>query len=1149
MLNSVYSCLTMAFISQVVAQPNTKLPIPDHMRVRWVNINEISPARLSETNETADEQDAADNNQRHIAVSGSSKYCHGTAGDNRSNRASATPSSAPLHTESQKKVYFRNMRMTPSPNSSHSSCGWSRKAALSFFRGSSPETLEEHNSTSPSYGMRRASAGFRRQDRLHDLEQNIDGNGLLPDRLLAPSKRIGPPTDLVAQRRYSLSNPPDSPDDFNAAEEVEGVEVSPTVREIPIRQHEPSAETVNISLSPASSPGWDNDDSEDSPKRLLTISPVPLPASSLDVFKRREEGNEELLSGENQVTTQASSTESAMQQLEDNAEGHSLETPKTPIREDDCQGAFSPTTQSHEDDGLQNSPNVSEHQKPSPSIPSSPLNQSSQTQVKCSVSKSPKQGASLVSANTPEKPNSPGKDDTTFSKDLIMPSEGESLEGYLIQQLENSPSSSQRERTEFVRSWIFRGESNLAEKEAFLDMQTSTSGSSVVDDDGRILALDECSKDGESQKDETEKASPEEDKGDLISLIASPSPSSKLEMPWTSISVLKESKDAVSSRPHNKHLDCLGFSTVKVMPFTETIDGSAAIVFPENVIQGTFMIHVVATSDFNRVDSEGWREFIFPAFDAPARGTKGVIFFNFPEDRGSFEFDTKALPWASIQGGSLLAQFDLSEGITLPVHMLNTQTHTLKGGFAIDNTIKSTYRLSESINDCFTIEYTATCEFKVTRQNFWAERCCFHIILEEGPWGRFEYSLDEHEWHVRLDSDERFSVGDTEIKVTCLFTDIGEPFRISWAVDMKGLPAKGWVPKIRPICPDEHSPRPAWRQNSGMRYEGAVSATVLDVAGNEFNVEEILGDDEEIPDDPNETTDCNMENHMESQDAPQDEVYDELASGAIQCGKNTLEDGDRFDRRVRGVKPESDTSSEFIDHSGSPWLEPNFGMVTFLIPLLFIIAELLRKIIGYKICQIGRFLKRIVRRVGIRTWLKIGSLVYLGSLSMGASPIQRLDEIVHALAVVERQATVSMASPLRGRGGETVVRERPGLLTMQSSLENLCDALGGLESEVVPKGYFSASVPADEFWVNLKGHAIGKPDEPVGSTGPEDQKGKSGSFSESESEKRVSREADTVSDSIAKPVPLQPGQTSQVRMPSMRDKIDQFLGWRDPEGF
>lgn len=1093
------------------------------MLVRWVDIDEITPPGLTRKNDSAVGQYATDNNQRHTTVSGSSQYCHATAaGDNSSTRASTTAKAVPSQTIPPNKVFTRDMKTPPPPGSDHP-----RTAAILFLQELSRRTLENRNIKLPPDRLRRLFADPSGQDCPHFLDQFIDDNFMM-GRLLGPTARTGAPADLAPGRRSSFSNLRDHADDFNA-EEADGAESSPTVREIPLRQHEPSAETVDISLPPASSSGWDNDDCEDSPKRLLTISPEPLPESSLDIFKKRDEGNEKLPAGESQITAQTPSTESAAQPLEDIAEEQSLETPRTPINENACQSDFSPIIYSLRDDGFQNSPNVPEHQKSSPSIPSSPINPSPKTQVKCSVSKSAKQDAS---ADTFEKPNSPEEEDTdtTPRTDMNVPSEGDPHESYLIQQFGNSPSSSQDARTAFVRSWIFHGESNPKGQEAFSDPKAPTRESSVVSDD----ALDECSKSCESQKDETEKTARVEDNGDLISLRASPSPSSKLEMPWTST----ESKDAVLY--HYKEED---FSAPKVMPFTETIDGSTAIAFPVNVIQGTFIIHVVATSDFNCIYNGGWREFTFPGFEVQSRGHRGTLLFNFPLNCGAFEFNTDALPWASIDGGSLLAQFELSEGITLPVNMLHTPTHTLIGGFTIENTIKSRYSLFENIKDCFTIENTATCEFKVTRQNFWAERCCFHILLEGGPWGRFEYALDKHDWHVRLNTDECFFVGDTEIKITCPFKDIGKPFRITWAVDMKGLPAKGWVPKVRPISPDEHSPRPAWSQNLAMQYEGAVSTTAMDdVADNESDLEE-------IPDDQDETVDCSMENHVESQDAPEDEVCDDCDPETVQYSENILEDDDRFASRVHGRKSESDTSSEFIDHPGGPWLEPKFGMVTFFIPLLFIIAELLSKIIGHKIRQIGCFLKTSIRRVSIRTWLKIGSLVYLGSLSMGASPIQRLDEIVHALAVVERQATVTMTSPLRGREEETLVGGKPRLLIMESSIENFCNILGDLEPGVLKDG-FLASVPADDTWERLKERANGKPDKPVGPKRAEnDQRGYSGGSSESQNERKVNRETDTVSVSIANPVPLQPGQTSQVKIPSMRDKIDQILGWRDPEVF
>lgn len=1067
--------------------------------------------------ETAVEQDDSINNHSHIAVSGCSQSFHGAISENTPNTASPTDNRATFREiKTRKTVYTRDMDLRYSPPPARE---WSKRA--SYFRRMPTPTSEEEGLL--AHGILEQVAELRERNRLLYLEQNIE-EGYPQDELFSGDILLHPLTGLPVLDGFNLPNSPDFPGrDYNSVATMEtGVERPQVMHEIPFRQHEPSAETVDIS-PPVSSPVCVDDNLENSQK-LLTDSSEPLLESSSRISENREENNVAPSSGQIQTSAPECPMNNAMKQSGENTEGHSPEFPRTTGKEKGCQGVFLPSAHSSQICGFQNTPDGTFHRESSPSTPTGIL-LPPRTRMQLPVSESPKQGTNAIAASAPGRRDFSEEDITTRSEDPNLPLDDEPLEVFSMQQLGNSPTSSQDECTALVRSWILRGKYTPSDDNVFAEPKASTRASSAVEGDSRVLITDESSSDGESRKAETEK-----DNGDLISLIGSPSPSSRLEMPWTSVSHIQNSKDVVSSE-------------LKVMPYTETIDGASTIVFPGNVIQEPFTIHIFAKSDFDHVDNKGWREFMFPGFDTLAGRQKGTFLFKFAEDRKPFQFNTNALPWASIDTRSLLAEFDLSQGITLPVHMLNSQTHTLLDGFTIDSTIKSTYRLSHSSKNCFTIEYTATCTFTVTRQDFWAERCCFYILLEGGPWGRFDYSLDEHDWHVRLDSEQRVGIWDTEIKVSCPFEDIGKPFDISWVVDLEGFPAKSWVPRIRPISPEEHSPRPAWCRNLGRRYEAAVSNAVMDNdADNEFDVEE-------IPDNQNETADGDSKNEMENQDASEDEVYDNRDSSAVKCG-HTLAGEGRFGRRVQLVQPESDTSSEFIDHPGSPWFEPDFGMISFFIPLLFIIGGLLRKIIGHKIRQICRLLKNSVRSITFRTWMKIGSLVYLGSLCMGANPIQRLDEIVHTLATVERRATAGF-SPLEAGREDTVVTERPGLLIVQSSLENFCDALSGAEPGVVldeGRDIFSFPVPADEFWQKFQVNANKNPDKLAKEREPEwEQKGKLGDGSESA--KITSGQPDTMSTALSKTVYFQPTRTPQTKVLSMRDRVDRILGWRDPEEF
>lgn len=1141
-----------------------------------MDIYESNPTQPSEAGRSGSRQVAAAGDGGDVTISECSLYCHAAVDDDgRATNASATANSDSMPTTSKKIVYTRDMEMTPSPIPTRT---WGIEKGLLSFPCSSTATSEDNNEASPSYDMTRGVADLREQDRILCMDQDKGDDSPPRGRLFSRSTRVKP-RGLISPPKYSFSDLSAEDDDSGFEEGAKGTENQRIVCEVPFRQHEPSAETVNISLPPETSPGWSSDDPNNSPERLITFSPAPLSALSLDNFKRHEDRDNKSSPGKTRVVAPASPEKNATQQLE-GAEECSPKTLRTPNRTENCRGVLSPTTRASQNGGLQNFLlNTPRNQKSSPSKSSSVLTVTPQTRVKGALTKSPQEG-SCVSTGSPEEPDLSKNDASPSAEDVLEEEaleeealeeevlEEEPIENFLIQQFENSPTSSQGKRTAFVRSWFHPGESNdTGNTNPFspdlLFSPSSTHRSSVANDDGRVFGLDGCSTDDGAQN-----ASSDHDNGDLISLAASPTPSSKLEMPWNSVSLPEESKADVSSRGHNDGPGDRNSCTGKVMPYAEEVNGSMAIVFPGDVIEGTFKVHVVATSDFNGVDNDGWREFILPEFNA-RDGDRGTLIFNFMQDRKAFEFDTEALPWAEIDVGFLHADFELSKGLALPVHTLHTQTHKLVDGFTIDSNIQSIYCLPGSGSDHPTLEYTATCVFKVKRQNFFSERCCFHILLERGPWGRFESSLDEQEWHVRLDPEDRSSVADTEIRITCPFADIGKPFRISWGVDLKGLPAKTWIPKIRPLFPEERIPRPVWSQNWGMPYEAVSTAVVDEITNNEFDMEETSDDvkdaldgveetpagaderpnDSETHDDQNDATDASLFN----QDAPEDKLSDNQGSATVERGGNQLEGVGKYGRRVLSGYSESDTSSEFMDHPGSPWIERDFGMVTFLVPLLFIIGGLLRKIIGHKIRRAGGLLVSSVRGVGIRAWLRIGLLVYLGSLFMGATPIQRFDEIVHRLAVVERQATVGAMSPSLGQGDGTVIKEQGGLFMIRSTLEDLCKAVGRPEAEVANQEAepgLSVSAPADKPAGEVAG---GKADKPKKVKGRDkDQNRKLGGFSEGERERKFSPttlpgDADTVSVPTTKMVQALPEEDPHVTIPSMRDKIDLFLGWRDPE--
>ncbi|KAK2762081.1 hypothetical protein FQN54_001088 [Arachnomyces sp. PD_36] len=1176
----------------VVGQPNTLLPMPDLAHVNSVDIK----VKGAEQGVVASEG--------HVATSENSLYCNPGSDDQESGIVETGPLT-------QRADRGANDRDTGGglPNAQRNF--WDDQiSGLNFGEPLIP--LQDRDPF--PYDMTMGVADLREHDLLLGLDQGSEASS--PSRGRPLERRTSTrPREVISRPRNRMAHAHSSDRIDNRIvgghEEIENEEV---ICKVPFRQREPSAETANISLPPVASPESGSDSSEGVLESLLTLSPVPLPA-----YKKSEGQNKGDSPRSGPSADVASAGDNPALEVENDTGRRSLGNPETPNRRENCRGVLTPSTRASQNAGLKPSqPNTPKKQMSSPSK-SSVLGSSPRSLEDCSTATSPKQGASSPDASLIGEPNTPGKITTSPSKSPSSPEGSEPLEGVLIQQYGNSPTPSQGQRTAMVRAWIRGGDATALPWDIFstdiIPSPTLTQISSPAADDAELLILDgswdgnegqdvqsgnqdegqlespdegqdegqdECPDEGQYEGqdevhdevhdefqdevqdevqdeglDESQNELSDPDMGSLISLAGSPSASSRLDMPWSSTAPPEEITTNVLTQSARKVPTIPDVCLPDVMPYTETFGGSVAVLFPKNVARAVFKIHVVATCELNRVGDEGWREFIWPGFVAQDE-EMGSLAFKFAENGESYEFDTEALSWAEIDSDALYTEFELAKGVNLPVHQLRTHTQELMDGFIIENSIRSTYSRLEGDGGGFAVEYTATCGFKVLRQNFRSERCCFYVILEGGPCGHFEFTFGGRQWHARLKPEMRASAGNTEIVITCPFIDIGKTFCISWGVDLDELPAKTWVPKLRPLLVEEQYPKPTWMLSYGMpdtrsqatpavedNFDDAVES--LDDAGESSDgIEEVLVS-------PNQVADNNLDDQGASEG---DEVSNSQDSVVVGCGETALEHVRKIGRQVRLGRTGSEAYSEFMDHPGSPWIERDFGMVSFLIPLLFVIGELLRKIICNKICSVGHFLKSSICQVSIRTWIKICLLSYLGSLFVGVSPIQRFDGIVHRLAVVERRATMDMVSPLLGWEYETVVAEPQELFLVRSSLEDICKGVAAPEVGAVHgNGADSKLVPGvtDKHNEDTEGSASGKAE--TGTEGESQDEGRKREIDSSKDGKPESKfkpgtvpnGADTVLVFSTKSLDPSPDQQPRVTVLSVRDRVDRFLGWRGHE--
>lgn len=258
--------------------------------------------------------------------------------------------------------------------------------------------------------------------------------------------------------------------------------------------------------------------------------------------------------------------------------------------------------------------------------------------------------------------------------------------------------------------------------------------------------------------------------------LPSPSPSSKLRIPWAPVDELVTRTKSPFCLSSNSELS----SSKDPIP-TET-EGSLWLILPVDVYVGLYKFVFSFELRLKPTHIDGWYTLVIPGLPTDKRGGTGTVQLNILEqsDRRTIDVQSPDFWKQTDTGNEIVASFDLSNSLHLPVR-------TLESGLGSDMTKQTTAIPDYDVYTVFTpmsdekvmIQYTISCPVKLEDSTMSDEKQ-FMLIISEAPDIQDEWSVQKQGNSFDIGYQGRGLSGRARIKVSCSQKDLIEPLVVRW---------------------------------------------------------------------------------------------------------------------------------------------------------------------------------------------------------------------------------------------------------------------------------------------------------------------------------------------------------------------------------
>ncbi|KAL4792147.1 hypothetical protein BDV19DRAFT_400841 [Aspergillus venezuelensis] len=238
-------------------------------------------------------------------------------------------------------------------------------------------------------------------------------------------------------------------------------------------------------------------------------------------------------------------------------------------------------------------------------------------------------------------------------------------------------------------------------------------------------------------------------------------------------------------------------------PELRTIHGLVTITNSQRVQPATFKVTVTAALSMMYPDEKGWTELGVLGIPRTGHDKPGFLYFLMPEDRG-LEVQTTAVGRITLVENCLMADFMSNGDLTIPLCPCDRKCYGVISGFTVDheiisqNTVIPTAIESQTYQPSIQMVCHASCSIMLENRFLWADKCLLDLYLDGGPEGCYECDVTSQKSAMKkiyITAQKGTRVGLSRLRIMCSPQDL-DRFHVRWALDMPGVRATYWAPRI-----------------------------------------------------------------------------------------------------------------------------------------------------------------------------------------------------------------------------------------------------------------------------------------------------------------------------------------------------------------
>ncbi|KKZ62516.1 hypothetical protein EMCG_03061 [[Emmonsia] crescens] len=363
-------------------------------------------------------------------------------------------------------------------------------------------------------------------------------------------------------------------------------------------------------------------------------------------------------------------------------------------------------------------------------------------------------------------------------------------------------SQKDNERSEYISTWLETNECNGFAKDYPQSRFLYPTGYSTELENGHEENSPTCAE-GLTQN----TAIPEQNETEKLIKLPSPSPSSQLSMPWNSAEELARKCDS------GKHLDMVSPIPAPELAIVEELGKDFYILCPETTVPTVYTIEFDLKIRLGPLQPGGWQLLSVPGLPIDKHGGKGTVRLTVLDSSTKKKLGCRAGTLLGFErdGTGYIGDFDIAEPFVLLLRAVEQLTSESRDNRILNHEISVDLRRHRRLGTGVVVEYTAVCALSMYQKILCSDEGSIAVIISDGPGGDFEFTMENgnRDFHVDQKAASASDIGTTKIKIFCKENELDGCFRIAWEVPYERQFSQTWVPKLffeKPATQAEYVP-------------------------------------------------------------------------------------------------------------------------------------------------------------------------------------------------------------------------------------------------------------------------------------------------------------------------------------------------------